>query len=333
MKIFISYRRSDSKAIARLISEELRDRYGADTVFLDVSEIEPGAEFPETIRHALAKSDVFLALIGPDWVRKGAFGETDYVRLEVEAAFAHQLEVLPLLVEGGEMPSQNVLPESMQLISLINAIPVDTGGDFQSHMQRLYDALENGEKTRDRLNVQHRLVLDARRAAHALDREGWQFSADVAGDQYVFLLTLKRFLGSTKDLFDIQVELADYLLRGIKHPTGGMDDAIRAVADKIPEERYWLRRRLRKETDNMRKVHGALLRLMSRNRSLFALIPDLHKLYEHLSMWVAKYECLRDDETMCLVFVGIKQKKRFPRKVERAILQRIDELDQKHQFR
>lgn len=304
-----------------------------DTVFLDVSEIEPGAEFPETIRHALARSDVFLALIGPDWVREGAFGETDYVRLEVEAAFAHRLEVLPLLVEGGEMPPESALPASMQLISLINAIPVDTGGDFSSHMQRLYDALENGEKTRDRLNEQHRLVLDARRAAHALDREGWQFSSKVAGDQYVFLLTLKRFLGSTKHLFDIQVKLANDLLEGIEHGGGGMDDVIREVADEIPESRYWLRRRLRRETDNMRKVHGALLRLMSRNRPLFELIPNLQKLYDHLSMWVAKYECLRDDEAMCLVFVGIKQRKRFPRTVERAILQRIEELDEKHQFR
>ena len=167
---------------------------------------------------------------------------------------------------------------------------------------------------------------------HLLDREGWGFSVDVTGDQYVFLLTLKRFLESTQHLFDVQLALARDLIRGIKSTRRGLDDAIREVADQIPVERYWLRRRLRNETDNMREVHGALLRLLSRHRDIYSLVPNLQKLYEHLSMWVAKYECLRNDEDMCLVFVGVSQNMKFPKEVESDIFNAVDELDQRLKF-
>ena len=332
MRIFISYRRSDSKTIARLIGEDLRARYGPDTVFQDVTEIKPGAEFPEDIRKALERSDIFLALVGPDWARKGAFSDTDYVRLEVEAAFSNRLEVLPILVEGGTMPPVDDLPKSIQLVARINATHVDSGSDFNSHMERLYQAIGDGEDTRARLGEQHRIIRDARRAAHSLDQEGWGFSVAVTGDQYVFLLTLKRFLESTKHLLDIQLALALDLIRGIKRTRPGLDDAIREVADEIPVERYWLRRRLRNETDNMREVHGALLRLLSRNRDISSLVPNMQKLYDHLSMWVAKYECLRDDDGMCLIFVGVEQNMKFPKEVEDDICKAVDELDQRLKF-
>jgi hypothetical protein len=332
VQAFISYRRSDSKAIARLIGEDLRARYGSESVFQDVTEIRPGAEFPEDIREALERSDIFLALIGPDWVREGAFSGTDYIRLEVETAFKNRLEVLPILVESGSMPPAGDLPASIQLLTRINAIQVDSGSDFKLHMERVYQAIEDGEDTRTRLDEQHRIIRDARRAAFSLERKGWRFSVDVAGDQYVFLLTLKRFLESTRHLFDIQMALARDLKRGIESTRRGLDDAIREVADKIPVERYWLRRRLRNETDNMREVHGALLGLLSRNRDAYFLVPGLHELYEHLSLWVAKYERFRDDEGMCLIFVGVEQNLRFPKDVEAYICNAVDELDQRLKF-
>ncbi|MDJ0710659.1 MAG: toll/interleukin-1 receptor domain-containing protein [Woeseiaceae bacterium] len=333
MQIFISYRRQDSKSIARLIAEDLRSQFGQDAVFQDVTEIGPGADFPQTIQDAIERSDIFLALIGPNWVREGELSGTDYVRREVEAAFANRLEVLPILVEGATMPPEETLPDSMRLVSRLNAIQVDPGTDFSAHMATLFKAISDGESTRGMLGDQHRMIREARRAAHALDQAGWGFTADVTGDQYVFLLTLKRFLDSTKHLFKIQLKLARDLIRGIKSGRRGLDDAIREAADEIPVERYWLRRRLRNETDNMREIHGALLRLLSRNRALGALVPDLDALYEHLSMWVAKYECLRDDDGMCLVFVGVEQELKFPKNVEENICKAVDELDQALRFR
>jgi len=332
MQIFISYRRSDCKTIARLIGEQLRGQYGPDSVFQDVTEIEPGADFPEAIRQSIERADIFLALISPDWARDGMSSEADYVRLEVEAAFSNRLEVLPLLVEGGEMPPKETLPSSLQLIARINAITVDSGSDFKAHMERLYQTIEAGKETRLNLDKQHRYILEARRAALSLDRESWSYSADVTGDQYVFMLTLRRYLESTRHLFEIQLALAHSLIRGLKSARRGLDDAIRDVSDDIPVDRYWLRRRLRNETDNMREVHGALLRLMSRNRDLLSLVPNLQQLYDHLSMWVAKYERFRNDDSMCLIFVGVEQHMMFPREVEADIVKAVDALDERLKF-
>ena len=82
----------------------------------------------------------------------------------------------------------------------------------------------------------------------------------------------------------------------------------------------------------MRQVHGSLLRLLSRHRDFESLVPSLPALYEHLSLWMAKYEFLRTDETMCLVFVGAKQRKAFPPTVEQEIRDALDALDRKWSF-
>ena len=333
MQIFISYRRSDSKAIARLIAETLRTRYGRDSVFQDVTEIPPGADLPNLIRREVGRSDLCLALMGPMWLGENGMPATDYVRLEIEEAFANRLEVLPVLVVDGTMPDVNDLPPSIQLLPRMNALQIDSGSNFKAHMEALYRAIEDGEDMRGRLDEQHRIVDNARRTARALDKEGWQFCAQATGDQYLFLLTLKRILDATKQLFNIQLSLAHDLIRGVEAQGKGLDDSILEAANRIPVERHWLRRRLRNETDKMREVHGAMLRLLSRNRDLHALIPDLQELYEHLSMWVAKYECLRDEEGMCLIFVGVAQKMQFPQQVEASIQEAVKKFETKLGFR
>jgi hypothetical protein len=330
MQIFLSYRRSDSQAIARLIGDKLRGEYD---VFQDVTEIDPGAKFVDVIRDALEKSDIFLVLIGPEWVREKSSLDPDYVYLEVETALSNQLQVLPILVEGASMPRADSLPQSIRLLTQINALKIDPGRNMDSQINDLCEAIEAGADTRAKLGDQYRMIRDARRAALALEQADWTFSADVVGDQYVFLLTLQRFLDSTRDLFKVQSALARDLIRDIKTTSGGLDDVIRDVADQIPADRYWLRRRLRRETDTMREVHGALLRLLGRNRAMYSLVPNLQDLYDHLSIWVAKYECLRNDDEMCLIFVGVKQKMKFPTQVEIDIVKAVDELDKRLKFR
>ncbi|MEM9302563.1 MAG: toll/interleukin-1 receptor domain-containing protein [Pseudomonadota bacterium] len=333
MQIFISYRRRDSRSISRLLAEKLRTRYGQNTVFQDVTEIAPGADFSESIRREIERSDILLALIGPNWVREGGADRVDWVFREIESALENRLEILPVLVEGGTMPPEESLPATIRFVTRLNAIKVDPGNDFEAHVNRLCDAISAGETTRARLGDAQRIAGEARRAAYVLDRAGWRFSPETRGDQYVFLLTLKRFLQSTGHLFAIQLDLAKELVRGLETGRRGLDDGILAVADQIPVERYWLRRRLRNETDTMREVHGALLRLLSENRDLFELVPNLDQLYDHLSMWVAKYECLRNEDGMCLIFVGPEQRMAFPKQVETDICKAVDQLDEELRFR
>ena len=67
MKVFISYRRDDSIVHARLIHNELSARFGAADVFMDIDDIDYGADFARLIDEQLDAADVLVAVIGPRW--------------------------------------------------------------------------------------------------------------------------------------------------------------------------------------------------------------------------------------------------------------------------
>ena len=90
-KIFLSYRREDSRGVAGRIYDRLCAHFGLDSVFFDVDSVPPGVDFPEYIELVLSHCDVFLAVIGPDWAGQINTGRRidnpeDWVRIEIEAA-------------------------------------------------------------------------------------------------------------------------------------------------------------------------------------------------------------------------------------------------------
>ena len=87
---------------------------------MDIDAIEPGVDFVEVINEAVGRCDILVALIGPEWLTMtGEAGERridehgDFVRLEIEAALARAVRVVPVLVGGGRMPSASRLPASI----------------------------------------------------------------------------------------------------------------------------------------------------------------------------------------------------------------------------
>ena len=111
-RIFISYRRSDSAGHAGRLRDDLTRLLGA-TVFMDVADIAPGAQFERVIDSELGSCGVVLAVIGPRW--QEAFDThrdgTDYVRLELRQALGHAgVTVVPVLVQGATLPAASELP-------------------------------------------------------------------------------------------------------------------------------------------------------------------------------------------------------------------------------
>src|SRR5262245_1515202 len=147
-KIIVSYRRSDSAAITGRIFDRLIDRYGEESVFMDIDRIPFGTDFRRHIQDALRDADIVLAVIGPTWLGKTPDGRTrilddaDPVRVEIEAALKQGLTVIPVLVDNTPMPGAADLPESIRDFAYINAAPVDTGRDFRLHMERLTRSID-----------------------------------------------------------------------------------------------------------------------------------------------------------------------------------------------
>lgn len=104
-KIFISYRRSDSRPITERIHDALIPIIGKPNVFLDVADnIPAGSQWADVLKTKLHESDIMLVIIGTDWAQsiKDRLGATDYVYDEVETGLGRgsSMTVVPILVNG-----------------------------------------------------------------------------------------------------------------------------------------------------------------------------------------------------------------------------------------
>jgi hypothetical protein len=147
-KLLISYRRSDSDAMAGRIRDNLAAYYGNDSIFIDVDNIPIGTDFREHIRKAFGDQDMLIAVVGQKWLgpRKGGRAriqeETDPVRVEIEMALQQSMPLVPVLVNGARMPKPEELPESLKDFSFRNAAEIDSGRDFRQHMDRLIRSID-----------------------------------------------------------------------------------------------------------------------------------------------------------------------------------------------
>ena len=127
-RVFISYRRQDAGTWANLLADWLTTRLGKAQVFMDVDSIEPGVDFAEVIVQAVGSCEVLLVIVGPRWLttddegRRPLDDSDDIVRLEIETALRRDLRVIPVLVEGAQMPRRQDLPESLGSLARRNAI-------------------------------------------------------------------------------------------------------------------------------------------------------------------------------------------------------------------
>jgi TIR domain len=132
--VFISYRREETAGHAGRLRDSLCARFGEDHVFMDL-EMAPGIDFVDELDRELSRCDVLLVVIGREWgTVRDAQGRLrlqdphDFVRREIETALARpDVLVVPVLVQGAQMPSQEQLPETMGSLARRNALELSDG--------------------------------------------------------------------------------------------------------------------------------------------------------------------------------------------------------------
>jgi hypothetical protein len=129
MKVFVSYRRSDTRDFAGRFADRLKRYPQVSDVFMDIDAIAPGADFERGIADAVSRCDVFFAVIGPQWLGSDPqasriLDEKDFVRRELQMALATGRKVVPVLVNDAEMPSVEALPSEIQSLPRINAFTI-----------------------------------------------------------------------------------------------------------------------------------------------------------------------------------------------------------------
>jgi formylglycine-generating enzyme required for sulfatase activity len=121
-KVFISYRRADSRYQARMIYATFCQIMPRENVFMDVDSIPPGANFRKMLNDWVNECDVLLALIGPGWIdatdpktgRRRLENPNDFVRIEIGEALARHIPVVPVLIDDTPMPDVELLPKDLK---------------------------------------------------------------------------------------------------------------------------------------------------------------------------------------------------------------------------
>lgn len=147
-QVFISYRRDDSEGEAGRLFDDLSQRFGPNSVFMDVAGISPGVDFRKAIDDNVAQCAVLLVMIGPAWATlQGETGTArlrepnDFVRLEVATALKGKTAVIPVLVHGAKMPKAEQLPEELKDLVFRNCVEL-THARWNSDLAVLVSALE-----------------------------------------------------------------------------------------------------------------------------------------------------------------------------------------------
>jgi hypothetical protein len=147
-KLFISYRREDSAGLTGRLFDRLQSHFGRESVFIDVDSIPFGVDFRNHLTDAVGKCDALLAVIGDRWTTISHGGEArlddpnDFVRVEIEAALARNIPVIPVLVGKTPMPHEEDLTPSLRPLIYRQACNLDLGQDFHVHVDRLIRGLE-----------------------------------------------------------------------------------------------------------------------------------------------------------------------------------------------
>jgi len=159
-KIFINYRRGDEPGFTHALFGQLEQSFPKDRLFMDVDSISPGVDFVHEIEDQVSKCKILLAVIGPDWLNfadentgeRRLDNKNDYVRIEIEAALNRDIRVIPVLINGAEMPVEADLPTGLKLLARRNAIRI-SHDRFRSDVQRLTSSIQEvlGEVTPPKL--------------------------------------------------------------------------------------------------------------------------------------------------------------------------------------
>ncbi|MFF2650164.1 toll/interleukin-1 receptor domain-containing protein [Streptomyces sp. NPDC058045] len=131
-RIFLSFRKPDSRWIRDRVYRALSDRLGADEIFKSGQSITPGADFAEILLRQAAECELMCVLIGPGWLdARGEDGVRllerahDWVRLEIATALRAGNRVVPVLLGDATMlPDASSLPAEIAELARLQFLRV-----------------------------------------------------------------------------------------------------------------------------------------------------------------------------------------------------------------
>ncbi len=185
--IFINYRRKDALGIAGRLNDRLVQSFKKSRVFMDIDQIPAGADFPNYIASQLGDCGVLLALIGPAWLSicndvglRRLDEPNDYVVMEIVTALRQGVDVIPVLIDGTEMPSAAELPDTLKFLARRNAVEL-RNSHFGTDVERLDKKIRQLFKSRKAARGKSRWQVEDCDKSLGLTKSGIQFSGVFVG--------------------------------------------------------------------------------------------------------------------------------------------------------
>ena len=124
-RIFLNYRRDDSRCPTLSLYNLLAQVFPREQLFMDVEGyIRPGDDFVEVLEEQVSACEVMIVVIGPQWLSlAGEDGSpriadaNDFVHIEIATALARKIRLIPVLVDGANMPKEAALPEPLKALT------------------------------------------------------------------------------------------------------------------------------------------------------------------------------------------------------------------------
>jgi hypothetical protein len=125
--IFITYRRVDSSATSELLHHRIAAAFPRSRVFIDIQDVPAGTDW-RRLSKRVSNYDVVLVVIGPMWLPTlqecMADEAVDFVRLEVSEALRQNKRVIPILVDGAQLPAADELPPDIAALASLQSMPL-----------------------------------------------------------------------------------------------------------------------------------------------------------------------------------------------------------------
>ena len=244
-QIFISYRRDGGESLAMLLRDRLREK--GYQVFLDVESLRSG-DFNEALYGVIEQCTDVLLVLPPNGLDRCIGNPDDWVRREIEHAFACEKNIIPVLMRNFQFPDERDLPPKMKPLVKMNGVPASMDyfdavidkivnqmlkSQVQDHAEEERRHFEKVEKAARDPDCEHRaaalnelgtiyeqgslVIVQNLKKAYACYREGREAGSPAAeynlGRIYESTaadLTLVREYGiNTKDLWDRQEAAAN----------------------------------------------------------------------------------------------------------------------------
>jgi len=148
-RTFINYRRDDTQGFAGRLFDHLALIYSRHELFMDVDTMKPGMDFIRQLDAQVAQCHVLVAMIGPHWLdahdqsgKRRLDNPKASVRVELASALKRDIAVIPVLVEGTQMPPEESLPDDLKSLSRRHALELRHtrfNADADAIMQALVD--------------------------------------------------------------------------------------------------------------------------------------------------------------------------------------------------